>query len=99
MNQKVTPNRPPKAKAPTGSTRKASASRTVSEAAVTKDEKSARKQETCSTAKLDLHQMICTEAYFRAERRGFAAGGELQDWFEAEQAVKQQLGTNANASS
>lgn len=29
-------------------------------------------------------QMIARAAYFRAEKRGFAPGGELQDWFEAE---------------
>lgn len=32
----------------------------------------------------DRQQMIARAAYFRAERRGFAPGGELQDWFEAE---------------
>lgn len=27
---------------------------------------------------------IATAAYFRAERRGFAPGGEVDDWLEAE---------------
>lgn len=31
--------------------------------------------------------LIRTAAYFRAERRGFAPGGELEDWFEAEREV------------
>ena len=47
----------------------------------------------------DLYQLICTEAYFRAERRGFAAGSEWQDWFEAEQAVRNQLGMEQRLSS
>src|SRR5208283_4075566 len=32
-------------------------------------------------------QLIATEAYFLAERRGFAAGHELEDWVAAEAAV------------
>jgi len=28
--------------------------------------------------------MIAEAAYFRALRRGFASGGEVQDWLEAE---------------
>ncbi|HMD73472.1 MAG TPA: DUF2934 domain-containing protein [Steroidobacteraceae bacterium] len=28
--------------------------------------------------------MIATEAYYLAERRGFAPGHELDDWLEAE---------------
>jgi hypothetical protein len=30
------------------------------------------------------YQMIEREAYYRAERRGFAPGDTLRDWFEAE---------------
>lgn len=37
------------------------------------------------------YRMIAEAAYFRAERRGFAAGGELQDWLDAEE----QLGCTA----
>jgi hypothetical protein len=29
-------------------------------------------------------RMIAEAAYFRAERRGFALGGELDDWIQAE---------------
>lgn len=32
----------------------------------------------------ERQQIIARAAYFRAEKRGFAPGGELQDWFEAE---------------
>jgi hypothetical protein len=37
-------------------------------------------------------QMVAAEAYFRAERRGFAAGGELDDWVAAEEAVASRFG-------
>jgi hypothetical protein len=32
-------------------------------------------------------QMVAAEAYFRAERRGFAAGQEVEDWIAAESMV------------
>jgi hypothetical protein len=38
--------------------------------------------------------LIAKAAYFRAERRGFKAGHELEDWLAAEVEVGQQL-TNA----
>ena len=38
------------------------------------------------------HILIAQAAYYRAEKRGFAAGGELQDWLEAEAEIKQLLG-------
>jgi Protein of unknown function (DUF2934) len=36
-------------------------------------------------------QLVAAEAYFRAERRGFAAGNELEDWVAAEVAVDSRL--------
>jgi hypothetical protein len=36
-------------------------------------------------------QLVAAEAYFRAERRGFAAGSELDDWVAAEAAVDSRL--------
>jgi Protein of unknown function (DUF2934) len=36
--------------------------------------------------------LIAQTAYFRAERRGFAAGGEERDWLEAEAEVDALLG-------
>jgi hypothetical protein len=36
-------------------------------------------------------QLVAAEAYFLAERRGFAAGNELQDWVIAEAAVDSRL--------
>ena len=37
--------------------------------------------------------LIREAAYLRAERRGFAPGQELEDWFEAEREVKRGLGS------
>jgi Protein of unknown function (DUF2934) len=36
-------------------------------------------------------QMVAAEAYFLAERRGFAAGNEVEDWVAAEVAVDARL--------
>lgn len=36
--------------------------------------------------------MIAQAAYFRAEKRGFAPGAELQDWLEAEAEIDRELG-------
>jgi DUF2934 family protein len=36
-------------------------------------------------------QLVAAEAYFLAERRGFAAGNEVQDWVAAEAAVDARL--------
>lgn len=32
----------------------------------------------------DLQHMIATNAYYRAERRGFSHGNHMQDWLDAE---------------
>lgn len=37
--------------------------------------------------------LIASAAYYRAERRGFAAGHELEDWIAAEQEIDS-MGTN-----
>jgi len=37
------------------------------------------------------HAMIAQAAYFRAERRGFVNGGELDDWLQAEREVSRML--------
>ena len=47
-----------------------------------------RRQKSRQPVDVDLVQTIRMEAYFRSEQRGFAAGLELQDWLEAEQAIK-----------
>ena len=37
------------------------------------------------------HEMIACAAYFRAERRGFAAEGAVRDWLEAEAEIDRLL--------
>lgn len=40
----------------------------------------------------ERHVLVARAAYFRAEKRGFAPGGELQDWIEAEAEVLRLIG-------
>lgn len=37
----------------------------------------------------ELYNLIAAAAYYRAEKRGFVPGGELQDWLEAEAEIEQ----------
>ena len=39
----------------------------------------------------ELHAMVSEAAYFRAQRRGFAAGHELEDWLAAEQEIAERF--------
>lgn len=34
--------------------------------------------------------MVAERAYYKAEKRGFTAGNEQEDWLEAEQEIKNQ---------
>jgi len=34
------------------------------------------------------HELISVEAYYLAEKRGFAPGGEISDWLMAEEIIK-----------
>jgi hypothetical protein len=48
-----------------------------------------------SAAGVSAHErqlLVAQLAYFRAERRGFAPGNELQDWLEAEAEVEMLAG-------
>ncbi len=40
----------------------------------------------------ERQNLIARAAYFRAEKRGFSPGCELQDWFEAEMEVTKLIG-------
>jgi len=40
----------------------------------------------------ERERLIARVAYFRAEKRGFAPGSELQDWVEAEAEVLRLIG-------
>lgn len=39
--------------------------------------------------------MIAMAAYYRAERRGFAPGRELEDWYEAAAEIDRRLGSRS----
>jgi hypothetical protein len=39
----------------------------------------------------ERHQLIAEAAYFRAERRNFTPGGEMEDWLNAEAEVEMKL--------
>jgi len=39
----------------------------------------------------ELHALVAQAAYFKAEARGFAPGGELADWIAAETEISTQL--------
>lgn len=41
---------------------------------------------------LERERLVAQAAYFRAEKRGFAPGCELQDWVEAEAEVLRLIG-------
>ncbi len=45
----------------------------------------------------DRAQMVALAAYYRAERRGFEPGRELEDWLEAEAEVDAALRTRQAA--
>lgn len=47
----------------------------------------------CSTR--SRQELIATEAYCRAEQRGFAPGCELDDWLAAERTVDERLRENS----
>jgi hypothetical protein len=40
----------------------------------------------------DRFQLIAEAAYFIAERRGFAPGSEIEDWFQAEAEIARRFG-------
>jgi hypothetical protein len=38
-----------------------------------------------------IRRLIAEAAYYRAEQRGFAPGGETEDWLQAEEEVRTRL--------
>ena len=41
----------------------------------------------------ERRRMVAEAAYYRAEQRGFSAGGEVDDWLTAEREISQRLQT------
>jgi hypothetical protein len=73
-------------------TKKAAAARELTDGAVIAVLEAA--QPAAADANIDAdtrRRLVAAEAYFLAERRGFAAGGELEDWVTAERAVDSRL--------
>jgi hypothetical protein len=38
----------------------------------------------------EFREMVATDAYYRAEKRGFEPGHEIDDWLEAEKEISKQ---------
>jgi hypothetical protein len=53
----------------------------------------AEAQEAPRLSAAERDRLIALAAYFRAEKRGFAPGCELQDWVEAEAEVQRLIGS------
>ncbi|MDT8407919.1 MAG: DUF2934 domain-containing protein [Methylococcales bacterium] len=45
-----------------------------------------------------VREMVTERAYFKAEKRGFAAGYEMEDWLEAELELNKQCHDPVSAS-
>jgi len=55
----------------------------------------ARRDGATALSTQERHQLVAQSAYYRAERRGFEPGHELEDWLAAEQDVERLLPRNA----
>jgi hypothetical protein len=42
----------------------------------------------------ELRKLIAEAAYYRAKKRGFTPGYEVEDWVQAEAEVKERIGTS-----
>lgn len=54
----------------------------ITNAKKTKDQKASKDEKTIADP--DRHDKIAEIAYYKAEKRGFELGYELEDWFETE---------------
>jgi len=54
------------------------------------DKKSQQKNDNNNIDPDKFREMVTERAYLKAEKRGFVAGHELEDWLEAEQEVSNQ---------
>lgn len=48
-----------------------------------------KSSETAQTGRKPPPEMVAEAAYYKAEKRGFAPGRELQDWLEAEREIQE----------
>jgi len=66
----------------------------VATARLNKEKMEARPQSVPAIGAQEREMLIARAAYFRAEKRGFVPGGELQDWVEAEAEVLRLTGVS-----
>jgi hypothetical protein len=106
--KKATPKRKTPAKARATTKTKASAPRTR-KATTTKEGAAAKPRKAATQASgrrraegtigqpspAEIEQMIATAAYFRAEKRNFAPGYELEDWIAAEHEIRRRQESRA----
>jgi hypothetical protein len=69
----------------------------VATARLNKEIAEARPQSVPAVSAQEREMLIARAAYFRAEKRGFVPGGELQDWVEAEAEVLRLTGVASAA--
>jgi hypothetical protein len=69
----------------------------VAAARLNKEKAEARPQSGPAISAQEREMLIARAAYFRAEKRGFSPGGELQDWIEAEAEVLRLTGVASAA--
>jgi hypothetical protein len=85
----------PKAPARAATTRSKAKSRHAADAEVpVRDDAAPVTGQVAASRTLDpseRERLVAMAAYFRAEKRGFAAGGEVEDWLEAEKEVARHL--------
>ncbi|MFN7086988.1 MAG: DUF2934 domain-containing protein [Burkholderiales bacterium] len=79
----------PGKKAEAASRAKTKAGKSVAGYAVGKQENAPRNA--AETAAAERHRMIAEAAYYRALRRGFHGGSDLEDWLEAEAEIDKML--------
>ncbi|MFH1045261.1 MAG: DUF2934 domain-containing protein [Pseudomonadota bacterium] len=65
----------------------------ISAKSKTKSAPETRKDAGPSISAEEREKLVARAAYFRAEKRGFAPGCELQDWVEAEAEVLRLIGS------
>ena len=85
----ATQTRTPKGKA----TSKPSGRDAIAENSPTKSAPEIRTDSGANINAEERERLIARAAYFRAEKRGFAPGCELQDWVEAEAEVLRLIGS------
>ena len=83
----------PAAAKPAAAKSKPVAKSAVGEVLAAKPKTRSKKSTAVSVTPEERYQMVAKAAYFRAEKRGFAAGDTAQDWLDAEEEIERMLQT------